>query len=235
MDNPKIKEFMNNKQLDFFFNCTVPAAIQNNRTIGHTLLISPFELINRTFFVQLKNAIDCRQLNKIEIHTNSSLGEVVSALSSTQDLSVVDLHLPRKTKPDIIKLLTDAMSFFHAEVTIGKGPYAKSVKLFLPQFTILICVENIADISQDLLPCFDHIINISSDKDALAAEISSYALHMGIQLTPDALEFVFNITNGNVRQIKNHLKRIRDYYQVFDLKPINIDKSAVSRILEHIM
>lgn len=87
------------------------------------------------------------------------------------------------------KVIKKAISEFSFEVTLGKGPDAKSIQLDLPQFSSVFCVNKPSQTLLHLLPYFEYVIRI--DESMLA----QYCEEM---LTDEVLIKGLNIGNEEV-------------------------------------
>lgn len=73
------------------------------------------------------------------------------------------LNMPK----EILDIFTEALRDHNMTVTIGKGPYAKTMQLPLSDFRAIISVDNIDKVPNDILEVCYHVIDFSKMKNEL--------------------------------------------------------------------
>jgi len=111
--------------------------------------------------------------------------------------------------------LYPAMEDYCLDIVIGKGPGARTVRLDLPQFTIVGATTRIGLLSSPLRDRFGVIHRLSFyEPEALSKIISRGASKLGVPIDVDSTRELARRARGTPRIALKLLKRVRDVAQI---------------------
>ncbi len=111
--------------------------------------------------------------------------------------------------------LYPAMEDFRFDVVIGKGPTARTIRLDLPQFTIIGATTRAGALSAPLRDRFGHVHRLEFySTDEMIEIIERAGGILGVKLDRDAASEIASRSRLTPRIANRLLKRVRDYAQV---------------------
>lgn len=226
------------KEVKFFFEVTIPAAMRQDAAIGHTLFVCPYPDVRRRFVEQVKEAAISRPMSEGSlIRAGENTAHLVERLTSFSANSIFLQSDPipplRKESSDVLR---SALQGFYIDITIGRGVSAHEIRLDLERFTLLFPVNSIDEVSEEYLPCFDNVVHFNiSEQEMCMLEAADIAAELGIRLTHSAMQSIVTCADKNVYRTKNLLRRVCDYLTVKGRANEVISKSLVENILLEFM
>ncbi len=107
------------------------------------------------------------------------------------------------------------MEDYALDITIGKGPSARSIRLSLPRFTIVGATTRLALLSAPLRTRFGAIHRLDFyDAAAMEAIVARAAELLGVEIDPGGISEIACRARGTPRVSLRLLRRVRDYAQV---------------------
>ena len=225
------------KGLEFFFDVSVPAAIEKNECFGHVLLVCGDAVIRRHFAEELINLL---QPLAVESSYKKTSEDVVAAERSVPAINYRAVSPDRDTKVgDVAAILTNlnerdvwlfdrgsfelsdecldvlgpAMDTFELDVILGKGTSAKSIRLDLPEFTFVACVAQETEEIKRLESHFAYVIKIEKAELAELCEKTAVmkAQEEGYSLADDAFEYLARCAACDCMAVENYTARVIEY------------------------
>lgn len=221
------------KEIRYFFDVTIPAAISKGESLGHTLLICPYKRLQECFVEQLMLHFPDRNVKQENDTQRMTMGDFAAALSNLQpgDICRLDpkaLPTNRQYTNDIIA----AFKEFVIIVRIGKGSSAQTVRLDLPPFTWLATVDSATDVSDYLRSAFENIIEIKvDDQEICKLEVASFASDLDLCINQNAIDLIASTAEYRPNVATNYLKRIKDYMLVKDTHQKTVTVEMAKEIL----
>ena len=225
------------KEVNYFFDVTIPAAESKNEALGHTLFITPYKGLRDCFVEQLKLHLPYRNVKQDDLTQKLSMGELAAALSGLQPGDIYCLA------PQVLpsgKQYTDdiavALKEFALIVRIGKGPSAREVRLDLPPYTFLAVANKMSEVPKAYIPLFENIFEIKVDKkQACKMEIQIVASKLEMKILPTAIELIAEETKYDISKATTCIKHINDYVLVKGIpdKTVTVDlaRDVISRFM----
>ena len=207
-------EYIGQEKIKDNLRILIEAANKRKEAIDHILLSGSSGLGKTT----LAHIIAKEMNSNIKITSGPAIekvGDLASILTNLQpgDILFVDeIHRLNKT---IEETLYPAMEDFVLDIVIGKGPSARTVRLELPQFTIVGATTRFGLLSGPFRDRFGLIHRLSYYKpQALADIIIKGAKKLNVKIDQKSALEIGRRSRGTPRIALKLLKRVRDYVQV---------------------
>jgi len=146
------------------------------------------------------------------IERTGDLAAILTNLRSQDILFIDEIHRLARVVEEI---LYPAMEDFALDIIIGKGPGAKSLRLKLPQFTLIGATTRYAMLSSPLRDRFGVVHRLDFyDQESVEKILKRSACILKVQADPEGLKEIACRARGTPRVANRLLKRVRDYAQV---------------------
>lgn len=202
-----------NPQVRYFFEVSLPAAAMRSEPMGHILVVCP-DAATRVSFTSLlqeeKKDTAFRVMSLPSDLKPGDLGAILTNLGHNDVLLIEnDVLSIDQSCTDILKA---AMANFSIDIIIGKGPSANSIRLDLPRFTVVACVEKNTKALASLLPQFEYVIHI--DEDNLPALCKAkLKTACPVDITDESCEYISAKAKYDLRVSVSYLNRVLEYLQ----------------------
>lgn len=201
-----------------------------NKSIDHILFHGPPGLGKTSFahVIAKEMGVHIHITNGTVLDKTGDLAAILSSLEPNSILFIDEIH---RLNGRIEEMLYPAMEDKVIDIIVGKGPSAKSLRIDLPDFTLIGATTKIASISAPLRDRFGaHFrLDFYSD-DELAQLIEQKAKILGVKVDKDAAFLMARSARMTARIAIRILKRAIDISVVDSSKMI--DLSIVQRTLE---
>ncbi len=142
-------------------------------------------------------------------------GDLAAILTNLQEHDVLfidEIHrLPRAAE----EVLYPAMEDFALDIVLGKGPGARSVRLSVPQFTLVGATTRYAMLSPPLRDRFGSVYRLDFyDPEAIGTIIRRNAAILSVPIDKEGAAEIARRSRGTPRIANRLLRRVRDYAQV---------------------
>jgi len=146
------------------------------------------------------------------IERSGDLAAILTNLRSQDILFIDEIHRLNRAVEEV---LYPAMEDFALDIIIGKGPGAKSLRLNLPNFTLIGATTRFALLSPPLRDRFGAVYRLDFyDQASIETILKRSARILQVKAEAGGLEEIARRARGTPRVANRLLKRVRDYAQV---------------------
>jgi len=209
-----LAEFIGQEALCGNLDIFLKAAKGRNEPLDHLLLYGPPGLGKTT----LANIVANEMNAPIHITSGPAIerpGDLVGILTNLEYGSVLFVDEIHRLNRAVEEILYPAMEDWKVDVLIGKGPAARSIRLDLPNFTIIGATTRQGLLTGPLRDRFGIIGHFHFySEDALFEIVKRSASIFGFSITADGAAEISRRARGTPRIANRLLRRVRDFAQV---------------------
>ncbi|HPO06034.1 MAG TPA: Holliday junction branch migration DNA helicase RuvB, partial [Candidatus Gracilibacteria bacterium] len=152
------------------------------------------------------------------INKTGDLAALLTSLKSGDILFIDEIH---RLRTNMEEILYSAMEDYALDLIVGKGPGARSMRLKIPNFTLIGATTKIGSLSAPLRDRFGEIVKLEFyDKNEIGQIIRRSAQILNIEIEDSAIPRVAQSCRATPRIANRLLKRIRDFAEVEKLNKI---------------
>ncbi|HJQ24860.1 MAG TPA: Holliday junction branch migration DNA helicase RuvB [Blastocatellia bacterium] len=142
-------------------------------------------------------------------------GDLAALLTNLQEGDVLFIDEIHRLNPAIEEVLYPAMEDYQLDIIIGQGPSARSIKLDLPQFTLVGATTRAGLITAPLRGRFGIPLHLDFYLvEDLEVIVKRSAEILGVQVEPSGAREIARRSRGTPRIANRLLRRVRDMAEV---------------------
>ena len=215
-----------NSAYQFFFDVSLPQCVLSEKPLDHVLFICEEPGAAEEFLKHIRSVYsrgDWKELRNVEHKI------VQSTLGSMDNGDVLCYsarsYLARRT---VTELFSDAMENNAIHILLGDGT---DIRLQLPSFTLVMCVEQNSPSLESLIPYFGHVIYLESNCAQYLAKLASAK---GFEIDAEAAQYLCDTATNDYRCAKRYLMRTIEYITVKESTKKRIDLQTVQTTVDFV-
>lgn len=223
-------EFIGQEKIKENLRIFIQAAKQRKQPIEHVLLNGSPGLGKTTlaYIIAREMNVNIRVTSGPAIERAGDLAAILTNLERGDILFIDEIHRLNRMVEEI---LYPAMEEFGLDLVLGKGPSAKTIRLDLPNFTLIGATTRPSLLSSPLRDRFGAIYPLDFYRvEDIEKIIHRSAKILGIEINKEAGHEIAKRARFTPRVANRLLKRVRDFAQVHGHK--TIDQSVASQALD---
>ena len=227
-----LEEYIGQTKVKESLKIYIEAAKKRKEALDHCLFYGPPGLGKTTISGIIANEMH----SKIKITSGPAIekpGDLAGLLTNLEQYDVLFIDEIQRLSKTVEEILYPALEDFVLDITIGKGPEAKSIRLDLPKFTLIGATTKAGALTTPLRDRFGIVekLELYSTED-LSTIVKRSSKILGVQIDNESCIEIARRSRGTPRIANRLLKRVRDFALVLsDGKiDIKITKHALNRL-----
>ena len=209
-----LDEYIGQPQVREQMKIFIQAAKQRSDALDHVLIFGPPGLGKTT----LANIV-ANEMN-VNLRTTSGpvlekAGDLAAMLTNLEPNDVLFIDEIHRLSPVVEEILYPAMEDYQLDIMIGEGPAARSIKIDLPQFTLIGATTRAGSLTSPLRDRFGIVQRLEFYRvEDLEYIVSRSAKFLGMDLSKEGAYLIAKRSRGTPRIANRLLRRVRDYADV---------------------
>ena len=210
----RLGEFIGQQEVKDNLTIVIAAAQKRGEVLDHVLFCGPPGLGKTTLahIIAAEIGVNIKVSSGPAIERPGDLAAILTNLRQGDVLFIDEIH---RLSHLVEEKLYPAMEDFVFDIFLGKGPAARSLRLKLPQFTLIGATTRFALLTPPLRDRFGATYHLDFyDRSAIGMILRRTADFLRVPATEEGLEQIAQRARGTPRVANRLLKRVRDYAQV---------------------
>lgn len=225
-----LDEYIGQSRMKENLKVFVYAAKKRKECLEHTLLYGPPGLGKTTMASIIAEEMggNFKVTSAPAIEKQGDLAAILTNLKENDILFIDEIH---RLRPNIEEVLYSAMEDYCLDIMIGKGPSARTMRLNIPQFTLVGATTKYSQLSSPLRDRFGHIFKLEFyTAEEMQQIIDRSASILEYQIETEASKKIAKCSRRTPRVANRLLKRVRDFAEMAEGIPASTDNSRVAPV-----
>ena len=211
-----LEDYIGQEKIKANLRIFIKAALDRREPLDHVLVYGPPGL-GKTTMAHILGQEMKAPLRSTSGPALERAGDLAAILTNLEPASILFIDEIHRLQPSLEEILYQAMEEFRIDIVIGQGPMARTVKIDLPQFTLVGATTRVGLLTGPLRDRFGivHHLDFYPIGD-LVRIVERSARILGIPLESGGAEEIARRSRGTPRIANRLLKRVRDFAQVED-------------------
>ncbi len=209
-----LNEYIGQEQVKQNLSVYIQAANSRGEALDHVLIYGPPGLGKTTLACIIANELNVN----IKITSGPAIekqGDLAALLTNLQEGDVLFIDEIHRLNRTVEEILYPAMEDRALDIIIGKGPSARSIRLDLPNFTLIGATTRAGQLSNPLRDRFGIIEHLELySPDELIKIVNRSADILNINISSGGARQIAMRSRGTPRIANRLLKRCRDFAEV---------------------
>lgn len=206
-----LEQYVGQEEIKGNLKVFIEAAKKRGHPLDHVLLSGPPGLGKTTLAHILAREMGSgiRSTSGPVLERAGDMAAILTNLSPGEVLFIDEIHrLPRVVE----EILYSAMEDFKLDIVVGQGPMARTVKVDLPDFTLLGATTRMGMLTSPLRDRFGIAFRLGfyTPQDLKIITQRSADI-LGVEITPEAAAELAKRARGTPRVVNRLLRRMRDF------------------------
>jgi len=225
-----MKEVIGREKVKERLGILLAAAKKRKEPVDHVLFYGPPGLGKTMFANVIANEIG-RRIYITSGPAIGSKGDLASLLTGLEEMDVLFIDEIHRLRREVEEFLYPALEEYRLDLTIGKGPSAKVIRLDLAPFTLIGATTRVGLLSGPLRDRFGMVQRLDFYNENELIEIVERAAKMlKLKLDPAAARIIACRSRGTARVALRLLRRARDYAEVYGERDANEVKKLWGKV-----
>ncbi len=227
-----LQDFVGQEHIKSNLQIFIQAAQKRKESLDHTLFYGPPGLgkTSLAHIISKEMQVNFKATSGPTLSKAADLAAILTNLQKNDVLFIDEIH---RLNTNIEEILYPAMEDFSLDIIIGEGPAARSVRIDLPQFTLIGATTRLGLLSNPLRDRFGIPLRLNFySTDELVKVINRAVSLLGTEITQEGSIEIAKRSRGTPRIALRLLKRVRDFAAVENQGKIDkkIADNALNRL-----
>lgn len=210
----RLADFQGQSALKKNLSVFIEAARQRRESLDHVFLNGPPGLGKTTLagIMSKEMGAEFKVTSAPALDKPKDLAGILTSIAAGSVFFIDEIH---RLKPALEEMLYIAMEDFEIDWVIGQGPSARTIRIPIPNFTLVGATTKAGLVSGPLYSRFGITVRLDFyTLEEIALILRRSAGIMSIEIDGEAIELLARCSRGTPRVANRLLRRVRDFAQV---------------------